>query len=344
MYPCEGCGAQLQYQPGTTALQCPHCGFTKQIVFEQREVQEHSWSKAAGKRRRSREEVPPNLFVCTQCAAHTESDSWSDECQFCGAPLVVDQFNPDLVAPEAVAPFEVDQSTARGNLTEWINSRWFAPNALKKVNDSSSVKSTYLPHWTWDAKTKTKYRGERGIRYKVKDSDGNEKTETRWTPVQGTVRRDFDDVVVPASTHVAPKYMEKLEKEWNTKQVQPYHPQAIVGHHTQRYDVPPEAGYEGAKERMEKVIKKDIKHDIGGDRQRIKNYDVNYRNVTFKLLLLPIWILGYMFNGKQWQVLVNGQNGTVVGERPFSVWKIIFAVLAALIVLGGGFYVYHLLQ
>ncbi|MFC4336869.1 hypothetical protein [Salininema proteolyticum] len=345
MYPCDGCGAQLQFQPGTTALQCPYCGHQKQIVFEQPgKVREHSWAKAAGKRRRPRNEVPANLFVCTQCAAHTESDSWSDECQFCGAPVVVDQFNPDIIAPEAVAPFAVDESTAKGNLGEWIKSRWFAPNALKKVQGSSNVKSTYLPHWTWDAKTVTKYRGQRGTRYKTTDSEGKEKTEIRWKRVNGTVKRNFDDVVVPASSHVLPDHMEKLEKDWDTKDVRPYHPQAIVGHHTQRYDVTPEQGFEGAKQRMDKIIKRDIRKDIGGDRQKIDSYNTEHNKVTFKLLLLPIWILTYMFSGKAWQVLVNGQTGKVVGERPFSWIKITLAVIAALIVIVGGYFLYNMFQ
>jgi hypothetical protein len=40
----------------------------------------------------------------------------------------------------------------------------------------------------------------------------------------------------------------------------------------------------------------------------------------------------YKYNGKSFRFLVNGQTGEVQGERPWSIWKILLAVLLALIV------------
>ena len=50
-------------------------------------------------------------------------------------------------------------------------------------------------------------------------------------------------------------------------------------------------------------------------------------------MLLPVWIAVYLYAGKNWQVLVNGRTGEVVGERPYSVVKIAAAVVAGLVVL-----------
>ena len=43
--------------------------------------------------------------------------------------------------------------------------------------------------------------------------------------------------------------------------------------------------------------------------------------------LLPIWMAAYKYNGKSYRFLVNGQTGEVQGERPWSIWKIAFAVI-----------------
>jgi len=43
-------------------------------------------------------------------------------------------------------------------------------------------------------------------------------------------------------------------------------------------------------------------------------------------------------------VVVNGRTGQVSGERPYSAWKIAFAVLAGLIVAGCIGYVYAMSQ
>ncbi|MCH7229450.1 hypothetical protein L0U85_01025 [Glycomyces sp. L485] len=331
-YPCNTCGAQLEFKPGSSALTCPYCGTHQQIELKRRRVVDRDWASLASKPRRPRSEVPANLFVCTQCGAHTESDTWSDVCQFCDAPVVADEFNPDLVPPEGVLPFQVDRAAARERLREWVRSRWFAPNRFKHVDEAESLKSTYLPHWTWDADTRSRYTGQRGEHYYVEDSNGNRSRRTRWHLARGTVSRSFDDVVVPATNHVSHAYLEKLGEDWPTGQALAYQPEFLSGHHTQRYDIEPEQGLGHAKERMARVIERDVRRDIGGDEQRVHSIDTSYSNIKYKLLLLPVWLVVYLFGGKSWQVLVSGQTGRVTGERPWSAWKIAFAVVIGLVV------------
>jgi hypothetical protein len=67
--------------------------------------------------------------------------------------------------------------------------------------------------------------------------------------------------------------------------------------------------------------------------------DVDWRNETFKHVILPIWMAAYRYNGKSYRFLVNGQTGEVQGERPWSVWKIAFAVILAATIILGALYV-----
>ncbi|GAB3228566.1 hypothetical protein GCM10027447_20850 [Glycomyces halotolerans] len=331
-YPCTSCGAQLEFSPGASALTCPYCGTEQHIELERRRVVEREWAALAAKPRRTRDQVAPNLFVCTQCGAHTESDAWSDVCQFCAAPVVVDEFNPDLVPPEGVLPFQIDRAAARQALRDWVRSRWFAPNRFKHVDEAESLKSTYLPHWTWDAETESRYTGQRGVHYYVTDSNGNRQRRTRWSPVRGRVERSFDDVVVPATTHVSHRWLDDLSGDWPTGQALAYQPEFLAGHHSQRYDIEPETGLSMAKQKMEAQIHRDVRRDIGGDEQRVHSIDTTYSNLRYKLLLLPVWLVVYLFANRSWQVLVSGQTGRVTGERPWSPWKIAFAVALGLIV------------
>lgn len=344
MYPCGSCGAQLQFQPGAQVLACPYCGHQQQFQVQQRSVTEHRWDAAAAQQRPAASQAALHRYVCTQCAAHTESDAWSETCQFCGSPIVADTFDPNVIAPEGVLPFQVDQSGAKQALCDWVKSRWFAPNKFKQVSDAESLKSTYLPHWTWDARTRSTYQGERGRHYYEEDSNGKRVRKTQWRRVSGTVQRHFDDVVVPATSHVDGKYLDELSGDWPTGQAAAFQPQYLAGHHTQRYDIEPAQGFENAKQKMAPLIKKDVKKDIGGDAQRVHSIDTHYSAVTHKLLLLPVWLVAYLFGGKSWQVLVSGQTGKVVGERPWSVWKILLAVLVGLVVVAGLLYLFSLRQ
>ena len=49
-------------------------------------------------------------------------------------------------------------------------------------------------------------------------------------------------------------------------------------------------------------------------------------------------LAAYKYNGRSFRFLVNGQTAEVQGERPYSAWKIAFAVLAVAIVVAGAVY------
>jgi hypothetical protein len=185
----------------------------------------------------------------------------------------------------------------------------------------------------------SRYQGQRGEHYwetETYTENGETKTRqvqrTAWYPASGVVARDFDDVLVAGSSRVAPKHLDALEP-WPLPEAQPYRPEYLAGHETLRYDVEPESGLGTAKSRMATVIERDCKQDIGGDEQRVQSVDTDYRNVAFKLMLLPVWIACYLHAGRTYNILVNGRTGEVAGERPYSVPKIVAAVLAALVVI-----------
>ncbi|MDG4833815.1 hypothetical protein O7627_31550 [Solwaraspora sp. WMMD1047] len=342
-FPCERCGARVEYAPGTTVLRCPYCGFERQLGAAGRAVREHSYAEFAALPAKPVASLGAHVLACRKCGARTESDAISQRCQFCGAPLVADAGAVQQVAPEAVLPFEVDRAGVRTALRGWVSSRWFAPNRLKKVTAAESVRGTYLPHWTFDARTVSNYQGQRGEYYWVTETysvtvNGRSETRTRqvrrtrWYPASGTVRRDFDDVLVPGTGRVAGDDLDALAP-WPLERAQAYRPDYLAGYDTLRYDVEPAAGLAAAKARMAPVIEGDCRTDIGGDTQRVHSVDTRHFDITFKLLLLPVWIACYLYGGRTWQVLINGRSGKVVGQRPYSIPKIVAAVLAGLVLL-----------
>ncbi|MFJ3698442.1 hypothetical protein ACIPW9_30750 [Streptomyces sp. NPDC090052] len=343
-YPCQACGATVEFAPGSDAMRCPYCGQEQAVTSVPRQVREHSWDELATLPAKPRGSVPAGVraYVCPGCAAHTETDDLSARCQFCATALVAEPDATERVAPEAVVPFGLDRNNAREALRKWTSSRWFAPSSLKKVSEAETFKGSYLPHWTYDAETVSHYRGQRGQYYYVTETyttteNGESVTKTRevrhtrWFAASGTVSRDFDDVLVAGTNHVATKQLDKLTP-WPLEEAKPFQPEYLAGFQTVRYDVEPEDGLVTAKERMADVITRDCRSDIGGDEQRVHSVDTRYSGLTFKLMLLPVWFLTYLYAGKSWQVMVNARTAEVIGERPYSKGKIAAAVVAALVV------------
>ena len=75
------------------------------------------------------------------------------------------------------------------------------------------------------------------------------------------------------------------------------------------------------------------------------NVDTAFGKVTYKYMLLPVYIGHSKYNGKLYNFYVNGQNGNVAGKSPVSPVKVLFTVLIGLAALAGiGVLLYFLLR
>jgi hypothetical protein len=239
---------------------------------------------------------------------------------------------------------KVTKEAAQTEVRQWIATRWFAPNALKKMAEQEGIAGVYLPFWTYAADTQSQYEGARGVHYytteyyTTTDRNGNSVQESRqvmqtaWSPASGEVARNFDNVLVPATKSVNEARLNALEP-WDLPSLCAYEPAYLAGFKAQRYQIELPAGFEKAKAVMEVMIERDVRKNIGGDEQRIDRVETQTSNETFRHLLLPVWIGAYRFQGKVFQVVVNARTGEVQGERPYSMAKIAMLVMAILILL-----------
>ena len=106
----------------------------------------------------------------------------------------------------------------------------------------------------------------------------------------------------------------------------------MAGFLAETYQIPGDEGFREAKSRIEAAIRADVKRQIGGDTQRIHRINTDFAALTYKHLLLPVWLLAYKYHEKSYQVVINAGTGEVQGERPYSWVKITLAVLAVLAV------------
>ena len=346
---CPGCGADLQFAPEGGCLTCPYCGHQEQIAPAAGAVEERSYEEYLQLHPERMGALAEGALEvqCQTCGATVAftPPQVAGECDFCGSPLVAQAKSADpVLAPEGVLPFRVTQNDAADSIRRWLASRWFAPNALKKFAAQDAIGGVYIPFWTYDAYTVSDYTGERGEHYYTtetyteRDDQGNTVTKTRevqhtrWYPASGTVERWFDDILIPATKSLPPARLAALEP-WDLAELTPYDPAYLSGYKAQRYQVDLADGFDFAKRQAASVIDSDVRRDIGGDEQRVHNISTSYSAITFKHLLLPVYVGAYRFGEKVYQVVVNGRTGEVQGERPYSFWKIFFFALFLLAVL-----------
>jgi len=144
---------------------------------------------------------------------------------------------------------------------------------------------------------------------------------------------------VVASTGLPTKRIVALEP-WPLNQCIPFDREVLAGFLARTYDIALDEGFVGAKQRMDEALQFDVRRRIGGDTQRVHSVNTRYDAITFKHILLPVWMLAYRYGKKSYQVVVNAGTGEVQGDRPYSWIKITLAVAAALIAGGIATYFY----
>lgn len=342
-FPCKQCGASLEFAPGSDEIVCPYCTTRNEIGGSSEGVQELDYAEYLQKLADQRPIDVVAVVKCDGCGAEVTppANLTSFPCSFCGVNIVAKSRECSIIRPNAVLPFRVTRDEATRAFKQWLTKLWWAPGSLKKQNLlDAPLAGVYLPAWTYDARTTTRYEGQRGDAY----------YETQWVTVNGrrqarqvrkirlsnaagTVFVPFDDVLILASESLPRAKVEALTP-WDLKECVEYREEYLAGFAAERYQTPLQEGFGRAKLRMQPVIESAIRTDIGGDEQRISDMHTQYANITFKHLLLPIWMSAYRYRGKVFRFLVNARTGEVQGERPYSALKITLAVIMALIFIG----------
>jgi DNA-directed RNA polymerase subunit RPC12/RpoP len=353
-FPCEACGAALEFAPGTTVLQCAYCGHENPIPETDTVIEELDFHEALQALSQTQPAIESATLQCGNCAAEFTFDPQitAEDCPFCGTPVVVQETHKSIVLrPQSLLPFALTERQARERFSTWLSGLWFAPNKVKRyARRSNGLTGIYVPYWTYDCATTSAYTGQRGEHYYVTQTytaQENGKSvqrtrqlrKTRWYSASGTVYRDFDDVLVLASTSLPQAQAERLEP-WDIDQLVPYSEEYLSGFRAEAYHVDLEQGFHQAKDIMDQQIRTDIRRDIGGDEQRIHSVRTRHEDITFKHVLLPVYLAAYKYRDKSYRFIVNARTGEVQGERPFSGVKITLLVLVIVVLIGLGVYLF----
>ncbi len=342
IFPCPSCGSDLEFNIGAQSLKCPYCGHVTQLEIDsEAKVEEQDFHAMLQKLKEwheagQTEEVAASEVRCDSCGANVvfQDTNTSLSCPYCDSPIQREKIHDaeHRVPVDGVIPFLVERKRAQENLKQWVQSRWFAPNKFLKRGVQGKFNGVYMPFWTYDTMTANRYSGSRGEDYTVTVGTGkNRRTETRtnWYPASGSFQQFFDDVIVLAARGLPSGMLQELEP-WPIQKMVPFNQQMLAGYFARTYEVKLDEGFQDAKLRIDEAIHSSVCSHIGGDRQRVDWIKSQYNALTYKHLLLPVWLMAYRYHERTYQIAINAATGEVQGERPYSWLKITFAVLCGL--------------
>lgn len=343
---CPACGAQAEWNPTTQKLMCPFCGTESPYHVDRETGKVQELDLVAALRDLPNEErgwqTAKRSVQCQSCKAVMvfEPDRVGQNCEFCGSPALVDYTEiKDPIRPQGILPFKIDANRVRDDIRRWWRSKWFAPGRLARTALVDTLRSIYIPYWTFDAQVHCPWTAESGYHYYVtvegRDAQGRSVTRqeqrTRWEPAAGAIDHYFDDEAVPGTQGLPLDLLQQIEP-FPTKEVVPYDTAFLAGHVVEHYRVVLMDAAQRSQDQMRATLESLCGSQVPGDTYRNLQIFPEFSGRTFKHVLVPVWLLSYNYGAKAFQVIANGYTGQIAGRYPKSIWKILLLILAVVIV------------
>lgn len=328
---CPSCGGTLDFNPETGELVCVYCGAEVDIEDDEKErAAEISLEKSDltkncdwGEEKRT--------VVCKSCGAETvySAETVSGECPYCGSNQVMEAGGEDIMAPGGVCPFTVTRENASLRFSSWIKGKLFCSKAAKDAAKAGKINGIYLPYWTFDSDTHTNYTAKYG-RERVVRKGKETHVRIDWYHTSGTYDEFINDELVCATKNHDKAMLSGIEP-FDTENNLAYKPEYLAGFVSERYSVGIDDAWGTAKENIHSRIDRAVEHKVERDHHTSHVSGVRtktkFYNVTYKYLLLPVWMSSFNYNGKNYRFMVNGRTGKVSGKYPVSPLRVTIAVL-----------------
>lgn len=334
---CPQCGGQVSAQVSSGLFACAYCGYTVDLqtdagnphpVSDRLEQaldfvlptgRGHSWAAAR------------QHLGCESCGATCLllPGQVAVQCSYCGSnQLVVSPELKELIDPQVIALIQVDERQAVGLAQQWLRKGLFAPDDLVKAARGLQLRQAYYSCWTFDGTIEARWTCE------VKESNGNQE---RWESVSGAHTEFFNEVLVSGVHALKESELASIEP-FNLVEVREFKDEYLAGWPTIIYDRPLADASLLAREKVIKRLRPQLYNlaALGKEKRNLSLNGSNWSGMTFKHILLPLWIGAYRYQGRDYRLLVNGQTGKVGGYKPQDRVKVLFSSLsmAALIALG----------
>ena len=298
-FTCPRCASRMVFTPDGASLHCEHCGYRQVPQAGGEEVQETDFIVTMATTRGHSQPISTATFSCRSCAASflLPPGTLTVTCPYCHHTYAVESAETrDLVPPQAVLPFVLDEARAVR-----VARRWLAEHNLRPSAEPHGI---YLPAWTFDVGGTIDWQGQ--------VSTYEEDTRS-WRTVSGNDPLFVDDVVVPACSTL-PREVQPLLQTFDLDALVPYDEDYLAAWPAQTYEIAVGDASLAARKVAYKLGRKSVRRS---HRQlsALRFSSAGITIISYKLILLPVWLAHYGYDEHTYALAINGQNGRLLAQR-----------------------------
>ena len=310
---CPSCASNIFYQPELQGLLCRNCGniykpSTLEKIGALSYSIEHDYT---GDNEISEDDRKRHEIVCDSCGATLIADehTMSTMCPFCGSPAIITRRMTREFKPDYIIPFKVDKQTAENNMKQWLKTRKMCPKGFKTKSRLTKMTALYVPFWIVDCGVHSDLSG-------IGKAYANQFVTTYG--VNSKASYFVKGVPFDASLKIANKLMEAIEP-FDYSEMVKFDNRYLQGFAADKYDQKPTELMERFVKRMDR-LSQEMNVEISGKYDEFEaSPDKSFTwmsDVSIRYCLLPVWFMTVEFDGRQYQVAVNGQTGEAGGQAP----------------------------
>lgn len=340
-YKCENCAASLRFDVEKDMLVCDYCGsefsvdYAEETIGKKQEEEtkaqadEENWKEnyeANGEESYAKMQV--KVRTCPSCGGTLLGDenSAATFCAYCGNATLTEAVITDARVPEYIIPFKKTKEEAQKAFLEWGKKGFITPKDFTSKSTVDKITGLYVPFYLYSCFSDCDYTAKaQKVHNEIKFKQTVEITEHYRVGRNITVK--YNDIPADASEKMNDETMDLLEP-FDFNELEEFKKAYMSGFLADKYSYTD-------KELVERVAKRVIEYTNKAAEDTISGYtdftktnsktDITWHKT--KYAMLPVWILNYNYNGKNYEFAMNGQSGKTVGKRPVSVWRAILLYL-----------------
>jgi hypothetical protein len=299
-----------------------------------------------------------SVFSCQGCGATVSFPPAhvSGRCAFCGSPQLVKVAAlsmGELREPDGVVPFAVGRGGVIEAMGRWLEEqgkRIGIPDDLRARAAIQSGAPLYVPFWTFDIAGQVDWSGMVRADMQIGgvsldgfdsmarvggiaaglflgDADlaaraagslvAKRYTNENVTYAAGSAAVLMNDILVPATNSLPAEALGRLT--FDLSAARPYGDDLLASWPAEVYSVSMADASLSARVRALEKVNDDIRMQANGTPP--DNLRVDRRGIavmSYKLLLLPVWVVTYLYRERPYRALVNGQTAQATGDTPYS--------------------------
>jgi DNA-directed RNA polymerase subunit RPC12/RpoP len=328
-YLCPNCGASISYSIHDTVLVCQFCGFTRKVdQTVASESKDQPLDTILPTTRAQRWAGGQARVTCEQCGVVMilPSGQTADTCPYCGSNRFITSSSlVEMVDPQVIGPFKIDPKDTGNYLKAWLGKGWLAPDNLASEHGGMQLHPGYYPFWLFE--------GTLEIPWFCDVNVGTGRIAL-WEAHNGSHFENFKDVLIPGLRKLVPSELDAV-MPFNTSELVEFSPDYLAGWPALTYDVPLADASLKAREKVTKNVQLSIDSlvEVNHPKRNFSTGAGKWSGLTYKLALLPIYIGNYVYQGKRYRLLVNGQTGKVSGKKPIDNIKLTIMIVIGIFLL-----------